>query len=89
MKIIPQMEASGIMPQLSVRVMPRLSESGSRLRMSRLRVWSGQLEYPAAGFITLYIPASAASSVARICPSSHVEAASASVFIIERSIMSS
>ena len=52
MNMSPQMLASGIIAQLSSSVMPSLSDSGSNLRISRLSVWSGQLEYPAAGLMT-------------------------------------
>ena len=83
----PQIEASGIIAQLSRRVIPKSSAAGSNRSMSRLRVWSGQLEYPAAGFMTLNFAPSGMELFTY--SSSHNDAASARVSITARNTKSS
>ena len=79
----PQIDASGIIANDSVRLISNFSLPGIIPRMSFFREWSGQQAYPAAGLMILALMSLAFSSSFRR-ESSHSDTASARVIFTER-----
>ena len=86
MNTMPHIDASGLIPKLSVSVMPSEAEFFSLESMSFLAEWSGKQAYPAAGIITF---ASFLRSAPLILCSMYADAASAKVSRIACPVRSS